>query len=224
MHNARYRGDPFMIRLTIPLALLLGTVASCASAKEGKIYKCKSSSGETFYSQVYDATKCGGGGAEMNPEGIAIKEFERAKTPEELAAEKAIAEQEAEVQRIEEARRKADEVLAVSYPSEDDLERGFREELEAIDSAVETANLSIRSRQKSLAQWLAVAAEAERADKPVPENVSTSITMVREQLQAQRAIVAQAAIDKLRAEVNFKDRLQRYREIKARQEKHLRGQ
>ena len=211
-----------MMRRHLCLLLLLAPLSASQAAP--KIFKCKNANGEVFYSQVYDATKCGGGGSEISEHGVAVRTIDRIKTPEELAAEKVIAEQEAEAARIEEARRRADEVLAISYPSEDDLKRGFDEEIEAIDSTIESANLSIRSHQKSLAQWLAVAAEAERANKPVPDDVSANISMVRGHLQEQRALIAKGKKDKVKAKARFDDRLARYREIKSRQEKHLQGE
>ena len=212
-----------MIRKLLYLAVLLGTAAGSPAIAASKIYKCKDVNGKIFYSQVYDATKCGGGGAEISAAGVAVKQFERMKTPEEVAAEKVIAEEQAEKERAVEARRKADEVLAISYPSEDDLKRGYDEEIEGIDSGIETAQLAIKSHQKSLAQWLAVAAEAERADKPVPKEVSANIAMVRGHLQEQRELVTKGKAEKVKAKARFDDRLARYREIKSRQQDHLQG-
>lgn len=213
-----------MMRRPYYLAILLAPLLSQQASAEPKIYKCKNANGEIFYSQVYDATKCGGGGSEISEHGVAIRTIDRVKSAEEIAAEKVIADQEAEAQRIVEARRKADEVLSISYPSEDDLKRGYDEEIEAIDSSIETANLSIRSHQKSLAQWLAVAAEAERANKPVAEDVSTNIATVRGHLQEQRDLVAKGKTDKVKAKSRFDERLARYREIKSRQARQLQGQ
>ena len=65
--------------------------------------------------------------------------------------------------------------------------------------------------------------EAERADKPVPKDVSSNIAMVRGHLQEQRELVIKGNAEKTKAKARFEDRLARYREIKARQQDHLQG-
>src|SRR5688572_13941002 len=92
-------GNYDMIRTGTLLAGCVLAVFACDPASAQKIYKCKNEKGEIFYSQSFDPKQCGGGGSQLNADGIAVKEFERRKTPEELAAEKEAAAKLAEDQR-----------------------------------------------------------------------------------------------------------------------------
>lgn len=211
-----------MIRTLLATAVLLALGTGAAEAQ--KIYKCKSDKGEIYYSQSYDAKFCGGGGAQMNQAGIAVKEIERIKTPEELAAEKVAAEQAVVEKRERDARIKADNVLLQSYPAEADLARAHGQQLSAIDGVVKTTELSIQSHEKSLGELLAAAADSERAKVPVPDTIAKSIETVRGELETQRGIIARKEAEKRELEVDYQARLVRYRELKERQARHLSGQ
>ncbi len=202
-----------MIRTTLGLALL--TLLS--TSVEAKIYKCKNAAGETYYSQTYDPKLCGGGGSQLNDQGVSVRAIERQKTPEEIAAEKAAAEKAAEIKAKADAEAKADQVLMMSYANEGDLQRAHDQELQMIDSSVATAKLQLANQQKALAEFLASAAESERAGNPVSEAVAANIATVRKQIEDQNAFIAEKDQEKAASAKAFAVKLERFRELKARQ-------
>ena len=212
-----------MIRIGTLLAGGLLAAFACDPAVAQKIYKCKNEKGETFYSQAYDAKLCGGGGAQLNADGIPVKEIERRKTAEELAAEKEAAARLAEDQRIAAERKRQDDILMQSYPTEDDLRVGHEQELRAIDGSIKTQEMSASSYEKTLDQLLAQAAESERAGNPVPKPLADRIDKVRGELDLQRKAIERTQDDRTATITSFEAKLERWRELKARQAKQLSG-
>lgn len=213
-----------MIRTGILLAGCVLAAIACDPAAAQKIYKCKNEKGEVFYSQAYDPKLCGGGGAQLNADGIAVREIERRKTPEELAAEKEAAARLAEDQRIAAERKRQDDILMQSYPSEEDLRVGHEQELRAIDGSIKTQEMSASSYEKTLDQLLAQAAESERAGSAVPKPLADRIDKVRADLDLQRKAIERTQAERAATVAAFETKLARWRELKARQEKQLSGQ
>jgi hypothetical protein len=201
----------------LPL-LALATLALAGPAQAQKIYKCKNDKGELYYSQSYDPVRCAGGGAQMNSQGVAVRQIDRVKTAEELAADKAAAAERAEADRIAAEKRQVDQVLMMSYANEDELKRVHEQQMQVIDTAVATAKLQLANQQRTLADLLAVAAESERAKKPVPDNIATSIGTVRKQIEDQNAFITRKDGERVSATAEFEAKLARYRELVAEQE------
>lgn len=208
-----------MKRILPAFALLALCVAAPAPAQQ-KIYKCTNDKGETFFASTYDPVRCAGGGSQLNAQGVAVREFERVKTAEELAADKAAAAAQAEADRIAAEQKAADQVLLMSYATEDDLTRTHQQELQMIDTAVATAKLQLGSQQRTLAELLAIAAESERAKRPVPENIAKSIGTARSQIEAQNAFMVRKDAERLESAKTYEETLARYREIVARHAEH----
>jgi hypothetical protein len=199
------------------VAIAIGLLAASAPASAQKIYKCKNDKGEIFYTQSYDPVRCAGGGSQLNDQGLAVKNIPRVKTAEEKAAEKAAAEKQAELDRIAAEQKRSDQVLLMSYANEEDLKRSHEQQLNAIDTSVQTAKLQLENQQRTLADLLAAAAESERAKKPVPENVSKSIATVRAQIETQNQTIVSKESEKKAAQVEFDAKLERYRALVAKQ-------
>lgn len=209
-----------MPRATLPLVLLLAAMPATATS----IYKCKDENGSIYYSQSFDPAKCAAGGAELNEQGMAVRQIERRKTPEELAAEKAVAEAAAEAERRHQAQQQADRVVLMSYATEDDLRRSNQQELEVIESAIQTGRLQMARYERHLAELLAQAADAERAGQAVTAELTGRIDAVRAQIEDQRAFITRKLAEQAQSNLEFTMRLIRYREMRARQEALLRGE
>lgn len=205
------------------LMLTLALVTAPAPALATTIYKCKDENGKIYYSQSFDREKCSGGGAELNERGMAVREIERRKTPEEQAAEKAAAEKAAEIQRLRDAQQQADRVLMMSYASEDDLQRSNAQELEVMESSIQTGRLQMARHERQLAELLAQAADVERSGQAVPAELVGRIDQVRDLIEDQRAFITRKLAQQAQSHLEFTMRLIRYREMKARQEALIRG-
>lgn len=144
---------------------------------------------------------------------MAVKQIERQKSAEEIAAEKAEQARLAEEQRKAEEIRQADQVLMMSYASAEDLERAHAQELQVIDTSIATTQLQVQSQEKSLAELLAGAAEAERAGRPVPDTIATGIATVRRQIEEQNAFIARKEAEKQAKNREFEAKLAHYKEL-----------
>lgn len=195
-------------------------VAAFSCGAHAKIYKCKNEKGEIYYSQTFEPARCAGGGAQLNDQGFPVRQIERRKSAEELAAEKVEAERVAEVKRQEAAIKQADQVLMQSYANESDLRRAHEQEVQMIESAIATAKLQLLNQQKTMNDFLGVAAESERAGKAVQEPVVKNIETVRTQIEEQNAFIARKEAEKITANAAFTTRLARYRMLKEKQAGH----
>lgn len=205
---------PRLIPLTAALLLAVSPFVATATT----IYKCKNEKGEIYFAQSFDPARCAGGGAEINERGIAVREIERLKTPEERAVEKAAAEIKAESERLKLAQQQADRVLMMSFPNESDLARANDQQLQVIEAAVTTARLQMGRHEEQLADLLARAADAERAGGQVPADLTASIDVVREQIEQQRAFITRKLAERAQSNLEFTLRVIRYRELRERQQ------
>jgi hypothetical protein len=210
-----------MPRAILLLTLVLAAAPTAASATT--IFKCKDENGKIYYSQSFDREKCSGGGAELNERGMAVREIERRKTPEEQAAEKAAAEAAAEIERLRAAQQQADRVLMMSYASEEDLQRSNAQELEVIESSTQTGRLQMARYERQLADLLAQAADVERSGQAVPAELVSRIDQVRGLIEEQRAFTTRKLAEQAQSHLEFTMRLIRYREMKARQQALIQG-
>jgi hypothetical protein len=180
-----------------------------------KIYKCTDSQGKVYYSQSYDPKLCGGGGAQLNAQGLEVKKMERQKTPEELQAERDQAKRDAEAKLVAEAQAQQDRALMMSYTSEEDLMRARDQEVEVVAASVNTTKLSLASQEKALAEILAHAASFERAKKPVPQVTADQLKIVRQQIDTTNRQLSERQAETVRIAANYEKKLARYRELKA---------
>jgi len=147
--------------------------------------------------------------------GMRTGEVQRALTDEERAAQA-----EAEAQRRTEAlaaetRRRTDQAMLISFPSEDELRRVFAERINLVDNSINTARYNVASLREGLVTLLHSAGERELAGKPVPDKLATDIRVRHAQLRYHTAL--QASFERQRAEldVEIDDILGRYRQLKS---------
>ena len=205
-----------MTRHLLVLAIGLAFASGGAQAA-GKIYRCKNADGSTYYSQAFDPRLCTQGGSQLNDQGLAVKQIERPKTEEELAALKAQAALEAEEKARAEELAREDQVLLMSFASEADLQRTHDQQMQSLETAIATTNLQLANQQKSLSDLLASAAESERANQPVSESLAASIATVRKAIEEENTYIARKEAQKAEAAVEFEKKLAHYREVVARQ-------
>lgn len=197
-------------------AVLLATSMMLASPDAfAKIYRCTDNQGKVFYSQSYDPKLCGGGGSQLNDQGLEVKKLERQKTPEEIQAEREQAKRDAAAKVISDAQAQQDRALMMSYTSEEDLKRASAQELDVVLASVNTTKLSLASQEKALAEILAHAASFERAKKPVPQVTTDQLKIVRQQIDTTNRQIGERRAEMKRIEANYEAKLARYRELKS---------
>lgn len=197
--------------LLVPCAFLL--LASVADAQ--RLYKWVDKDGNVTYSDQVPPSEVEREREELNRQGVAVNRVERALTAEERAALQAQREAAALAEREAEEQARRDHVLLGSYPSENDLERSFRERFELLANVIKNARMGLESQEKSLAELLAHAAQLEQAGKPVPAKVTASIETARRQTEAQRSFLQRQREEETSLQLEYEQTLGRYRELMA---------
>lgn len=203
------------MRVAILLSLFaLGFVVT-TPAVAGKLYKWVDEKGNVHYSDKVPPEAARLARQEMSQAGVTVKQVERAKTQEELAAEAAQKLKDEEDRKLAEAQAQADRALMLSYNTEADLLRMRDQEIGVIESNMVTAKLTMASQEKNLSDLLAHAADYERNKKAVPKNVLDSIAHVRTQIEAQQKSLAEREASKATVRTDFEAKLARWRELSA---------
>ncbi len=198
---------------SLTFAVAVGCFLAQTASAAGRIYKCRNAQGEIYYSQSIDRKRCAGGGAQLNADGVAIKQIERQKSAEERAADKAAAEVAAAQAAEREADELADRALSATFANDRELYNFYAEQLSMVDGEIAGGNASLKNQQRSLGTLLSAAADAERAGKPVPERVAENIVLVRSQIEKQRAHIEARRTRKSELANERDYKIQRFKEL-----------
>lgn len=202
------------MKTSILLGFVLLALVPAVGAEPSKIYKCKNEKGEVFYTQTYNPALCSGGGAELSEQGIAIRTIERVKTAEELAREKAAAEEAAKAAAARALQQESDQVLMLSYASEEAIAQARDNDLAGVMRSIQTTEYQRDTQQDTLTALLGEAAEFERAGQPVPETLAQKLALVRTQLETQNAIIERKRKETAAIRAQYDLKLKRFKELK----------
>lgn len=119
---------------------------------------------------------------EISEQGMVLEEKERAKTAEEIAEEKRLADIEAEKTRIAEEQAAKDKILLDTFSSIDDIEMTRDGKISAIDATIKATNKRTEKIQADLDKRIEAAAAEERAGKAPPESLLEDIESLRRQI------------------------------------------
>lgn len=207
------------MRRTILGSLVVSLFVLSAPVAAGKLYKWVDEKGNVTYSDKVPPDAARLARKEMNDRGVTVKQVERAKTQEEIAAEAAQRVADAEARKLAEAQAQADRALMLSYNTEADLLRAREQELGVLDANMVTARLTMGSQEKNLSDLLAHAADFERNKKSIPKTVADSIATVRAQIEAQQKTLTDREAAKTNVSKDYDAKLIRWRELSAEGEK-----
>jgi len=150
--------------------------------------------------------------------GITLETKERAKTPEEIAAENATREklerEEAERERAQARRARRDHVLLRTFTTEEDLMLTRDGKVAAIDSRIRHSEQVILKLQENRAHLEGEAASLERGGSKVPEDLRRKIDDIRTQAEKTRTEIEQRKHERVSVQKQFDEDLARYRKLK----------
>lgn len=159
------------------------------------------------------------GHSELNKQGVVVKEQERAKTAEELAAEREererVASEEGERKRLAREQAARDRVLLDTFTTEDDLLLARNGKLQAIDARVQHTNRVVEKLRSELAALRKQAANEELSGNVVPQKVREEISRVERQISENLGFIELRRIEEGEITAQFEADLVRYRELKA---------
>ncbi|MEZ5464181.1 MAG: DUF4124 domain-containing protein [Lysobacteraceae bacterium] len=201
------------ITIAIAAGTLLLAIANPAAAQ--KLYRWTDKDGKVHYSDQVPPEAVENARSELNKQGVAVKQVDRALTTEERAERDAAAAAAAEQARIDAEKARQEDMLLTSYPTEEALERSYRERFDLLDQSISSTRTGVQSQQKSLNDLLEHAASLERAGKPVPATINQSIELARRQLDEQSSYLAQREKEREALTGEHASAILNYREVKA---------
>ena len=190
-------------------------LADASKTSDHNRFKWRDAAGNLHYGDSLPPEAARLGYDVVSPQGIVIRHVDRMKTPEELAAAKAAAARDRAARDEDERRGRLDTQLLAAYPTEGDLARSQRQQLEMLDQQVHGAEVVQRQQEEALADGLARAAEVERSGKPLPPALASEIADLQHRVDEQRQLVERRRNERKQAATAAEAQRARYRELKA---------
>lgn len=199
---------------TITLSVLLGflLVSMPATAK----IKCwKNSEGVRECGNAVPPEYAQQGHETMNKRGLNVKKSDRAKTLEELEAERAAAKEAELAAKKAEEQAKLDRVLLDTFASEDDLVLTRDGQIAHLDSQIRLTQSHLDKLEANLNKMIERAAEVERRGETPSEEMVKNIESVRAQIKENEDFISTKKLEQTDIRERFDADIQRFRELKA---------
>jgi hypothetical protein len=177
-----------MLKLTTAvLGILLALAVAPASAQQ-RMFKCKDSTGKTYYTQTPPTECLGKEIEEMSRQGTVLKKREATLTPEQVAAREAEEKRKKEEEALAQEEKRRNRALLNTYSSEKDIEDGRQRALRQSEQVVKEIDKRIAEAQKRAKD---LAAEKEfYVKKPMPKRLQDEIARNDTDLKAQQDALA----------------------------------
>jgi hypothetical protein len=180
-----------------------------------KLYRWVDKNGKTQISDTLPPDQAGQARKELSAKsGTATSSVDRALTEEERAAQSIKDEQQAVVAKAAADQKRLEEAMLVSYQSEAEVSRVYKERLDLLQQTIESTDISIKSIRGSLAGMLSQAAESELKKRPVDDKDVRSIKELHEELLKQQAAQINRRVDIKSLEDEYQKVLLRYRDLR----------
>lgn len=198
----------FLSCLVLLPALLLGDKALAEH-----IFKWVDENGEIQYGDRVPAQYASKERKVIDDQGRTVKVYDAAKTPEQRAEAKALANQQAEQKKLAEQQAVRDHSLLATYSSEEDMLQARDGKITSVETLIQLTNSRIESMQKRLGELTKDAAEFERSGKKLPEGLVSQMKNIQEQIQQNETFVDQKEKEKEQLSQKFNEDIKRYREL-----------
>lgn len=197
--------------LTAGLALgMAALVGAQEKPKERKLY-CWDEGGRRVCSDALPASAVGRQRTEFDPKtGMSVNRLGR----EMNAEERARAALEEEARKADAQRTRREMAMVVSYETEEDLKRSFRNRFELVEESLKGSELALVNLHGSLLSLLRQANALELESKPVGKVLRDKIQNQHAELQALRALKKRQQIERAALTAEFEEVLARYRVLK----------
>ena len=197
--------------LTAGLAMGMATlVAAQEKPKERKLY-CWDEGGRRVCSDALPASAVGRQRTEFDSKtGMSVNRMGREMNAEERA--RAAVEEEARKADAQRARREM--AMVVSYETEEDLKRSFRNRFELVEESLKGSELALVNLHESLLSLLRQANALELESKPVGKVLRDKIQNQHAELQGLRALKQRQQAERAALAAEFQEALARYRVLK----------
>lgn len=153
---------------------------------------------------------------EINERGLTIKTKERAKTPEEIEAERQKRERLEAQRKLDQEQAKRDRILLATYATEFDMRLAHKGKVASIDSRIAHAEHLVKKLKEKLVEHIQEAANQERSGQQVSEDTLTRIEDVKHQISEQKDFIKEREQERELINARFEDELAHFRRLKAR--------
>lgn len=158
--------------------------------------------------------------SQLNKRGIEVNHVGRAKTPEELAREKELERMRRAQQQLVEEQRARDRLLLNMYRNEEDLVFERNGKLAQVDAFINSKQKQVEILKQRLANWQAMAADAERRGSELTPQQQASLESTEQQIEITYSGILDYRADRLRIEQHYTRDLNRLRQLRS---LHARG-
>jgi hypothetical protein len=208
-------------RLTLLPVLLLALIlfAFSKQASAGALYKWVDENGQIRYSDRLPPNQVKRKHQQLNSQGVILSTKEAAKSDEELAAaaeaKRKLEEEQAAEAKIREAQFKLDQVLLLTFSTEEELTLTRDDRLEVLESVIQLINKSIDSTQQQLDQLQTSADEIYLSKgKEVPGGLAQKIEHFTRKVENRSGQLEAKMAEKSKINNQYRVDLARFRELK----------
>ncbi len=197
-------------------ALMLGSGQAAAAG----LYKWVDEDGNIRYSDRLPASQAKKKHQQLNRQGLIVSTTEDARTEEELAAEaeakRKKEEEDAENARLKAIQDKKDQVLLLTFSSEEELKLARDNRIDVLDSVINLINKSITSSQEKLDHFENHAETAFTSQgKEIPGGLAQKIEEFTRKIENRNAQLKLKMDEKNKINEQYEVDLARYRELKS---------
>lgn len=202
--------------ITAALLITLSVPASTLAAGDQKLYRWVDDDGNVHYSDTVPPEASRKERRVLDEQGMTVDKLERAKTPEEVAAQER--RQKLREQRRREAERQAaqDRVLLNTYESEQDIISLRDSKLQTVENIIQISKRRRNNLRERLNSLMHRAADRERAGKEVPKGLEQRIASTRKQIREASDFIERKHQEQKEIREDYEKDIQRYRELKER--------
>ncbi|MDH3856655.1 MAG: DUF4124 domain-containing protein [Gammaproteobacteria bacterium] len=198
------------------LALMLSAFSKQTTA--GALYKWIDENGQIRYSDRLPPSQVKKKHQQLNSQGVVLTTKEAAKSDEELAAEaeatRRLEEEKAKQAKLKEAQDKKDQVLLLTFSSEEELGIVRDNRLDVLDSVIQLINKSINSTQQRLDELHGNAdALYLSKGKEVPGGLAQKIEHFTRKLENRNAQLASKLDEQDKINQQYEKDVARFREL-----------
>ncbi len=183
------------------------------SAQAGSFKKWVDENGVTHYGTSIPPEYQDRAHSELNTRGIEVKRHDRAKTPEEIERDKALAALRAEQQKLLEEQQARDRILLNLYRNEDDLVMARDGKIAQLDAQIKLTHNEIRRLKTRLSEFQGRAAAAERAGRQLNKRQRDNLDSTQRSIEKSYAIILSKEDEKRSTLEQYDYDLARFRKL-----------
>ena len=203
-----------MTQMRILTALLASFLVIANPVHAGKIKCWTNSDGIRECGNVLPPEYAQQGHEEVNAQGVTTKRHKRAKTPEELAEEKRIADAKAEKERLEKEQYERDQALLKTFSNEDEISMARDGKITAIKTELRLTRASMKNTKDRLRTYHKQAANLERAGKKIHKKLADDIKTAEQQVAEYKTFIRGKEKEKKVIQEQFEKDMGRYQQLR----------